>query len=330
MREAAFIKKNMPEWQKLSQKLDAGNFRQSEIEVIAKLYTRLTNDLAYAQTYFPNSDSHIFLNSLSLRCHQFVYSNKKEPISKFVNFWKSELPRIYYQIRKELLISFLVFLMAAMIGVFKTMENEEFPRYILGDNYVNMTINNIEDGDPLAVYKTQSQLNMFFAITFNNIMVALRTFAYGIIFCLGSIYILVMNGVMLGSFQYFFFQYNLGQYSILTIWIHGTIEISAIVIAGACGLKIGNSFLFPGTLPRMYSLKEGAKAGVKGVIGLVPFFIIAGFLESFITRKTEWPDAVRLFIILISLCIVLFYFVYYPYKLHNKHKKSSNHEQHSV
>ncbi len=329
MREAAFIKKNMPEWQKLSQKLDAGNFRQAEIEIISKLYVRLTNDLAYAQTYFPNSDAHVFLNSLSLKCHQLVYANKKEPLQRFINFWKMELPTIYFQIRKELLISFLVFVCAALIGVFKTIENEEFPRYILGDYYVNTTIQNIESGDPLAIYKKSSQLDMFFSITLNNIKVAFNTFAFGIIFCFGSIYILVINGVMLGTFQYFFFQYNLGQFSILTIWIHGTIEISAIIIAGACGLKIGNSFMFPGTLPRLYGLKAGAKTAVKGVVGLVPFFIIAGFLESFITRKTEWPDAVRLLIIIASLLMVLFYFVYYPFKLHNK-QKTINHEQHSV
>ena len=85
---------------------------------------------------------------------------------------------------------------------------------------------------------------------------------------------------MLGSFQYFFFSKGLGFQSVLVIWIHGTLEISAIVLAGAAGLILGNSFLFPKTYTRMASIQKGAKDGLKIVIGLIPIFIVAAFFYT--------------------------------------------------
>ncbi len=102
--------------------------------------------------------------------------------------------------------------------------------------------------------------------------------------------------------------------------LHGTLELSAIVVAGAAGLAMGNGWLFPGTYSRIVSFQRGAKRGMKIVVGTVPLFILAGFIESFITRHTEINDFVRLTVILLSLCFVIFYFIYLPYKRnHYKH-----------
>jgi uncharacterized membrane protein SpoIIM required for sporulation len=192
------------------------------------------------------------------------------------------------------------------------MYDENFARLILSDGYVNMTIENIEKGDPMAVYKGRGQVDMFFAITYNNIRVSFFAFILGIFFSIGTGYILLLNGIMLGCFQYFFYTYGLLFESFLSIWIHGTIEISSIVIAGGSGMVMGNSLLFPGTLPRWYALKQGARNGLKIVIGLVPLFIIAGFLESFVTRLTDFPVVVKLGIILLSALFILTYIVIYP------------------
>ncbi|MDL5046747.1 stage II sporulation protein M [Oscillatoria amoena NRMC-F 0135] len=104
-------------------------------------------------------------------------------------------------------------------------------------------------------------------------------------------------------------------HSLSVIMLHGTIELSSIVIAGAAGFVMGNSFLFPGTYPRLYSFKEGVKRGVKIVMGLIPLFILAGFIESFITRYTFMPDFLKLLIIGLSALLILYYFVLYPVKI---------------
>jgi uncharacterized membrane protein SpoIIM required for sporulation len=117
---------------------------------------------------------------------------------------------------------------------------------------------------------------------------------------------------MLGSFQYFFHQHGVLWESVRTIWIHGTIEISAIIVAGGAGFTMGNALLFPGTYPRLASLRRGAIAGLKIVIGLVPFFAVAAGLEAFVTRYTDMPVALSLVIIGISLAVVIGYFGVLP------------------
>jgi uncharacterized membrane protein SpoIIM required for sporulation len=123
---------------------------------------------------------------------------------------------------------------------------------------------------------------------------------------------------MLGAFQYYFFSKGLGIQSILVIWIHGTLEISAIVIAGAAGLVLGNSLLFPKTYKRLVSLKKGANDGMKMAIGLVPIFITAAFFEGFVTRHTKMPIALSIIILAASLAFMIWYVIIYPRKIYNK------------
>ena len=155
----------------------------------------------------------------------------------------------------------------------------------------------------------------------NNIKVSFTAFIMGILFSVGTFSALFYNGVMLGSFQYFFYQKGLLLVSVLSIWIHGTLEISAIIIAGCAGLVMGNSIIFPKTFSRLDSFKQGAKQGVKIIIGLVPVFIVAGFLESFVTRLAM-PAVLSGSIIFISASFILWYFVIYPIRLGRKEAAS--------
>ena len=132
--------------------------------------------------------------------------------------------------------------------------------------------------------------------------------------------VLMQNGIMLGSFQYFFYEKGLLWESVRTIWIHGTIEISVIIIAGCAGLVMANGMIFPGTYTRLESFKRGVIGGLKILLSTIPFFIIAGFLEGFVTRHTEMPDWLAIFIILSSLALIIFYYVIYPHQLHKKTK----------
>ena len=310
MREAAFVKKNKEKWKQFEEVLK-GQKRQTP-DRVSNLYIQLTDDLAYARTFFPESETVLYLNHLAMQVHQSIYKNKREKSGRILLFWKYELPMLFYQHRMQFLYAFLIFILAMLIGVVSSFYDENFARLILSDSYVNMTIANIEKGDPMAVYKSRGQVDMFFAITYNNVRVSFFAFILGIFFSIGTGYILLLNGIMVGCFQYFFYEYGLLFDSFLSIWIHGTIEISSIVIAGGSGMVMGNSFLFPGTLPRWYSLKKGARDGLKIVIGLVPLFIIAGFLESFVTRLTELPVFVKLGIIVFSAIFILLYLVVYP------------------
>ena len=317
MREAAFVKQNKDKWLKFENVIN--NKNQIHPDELSSLYIEVTDHLSYAQTFYPNSKTLEYLNYLASQSHQIIYKTKKESSKRFITFFTEEFPLLMYQYQKQLLIAFLTFMLFTIIGAYSAANDGEFVRSILGDGYVNMTLENIENGDPMAVYKQQGEMNMFMGITVNNIRVALYAFVFGVLFSLGSLLIIMQNAVMLGSFQYFFFDKGLGWESVRTIWIHGTIEISVIIIAGCAGMVLGNSILFPGTYTRLASFKRGMKNGLKIVVSTIPFFIIAGFLEGFVTRHTEMPDWLAILIITSSLSLIIFYYVIYPRQQHKKH-----------
>ena len=287
-------------------------------DVLADAYTDLTSDLAFAQTHYPQSRITVYLNNLSSALHNEIYRNKREKWSRLITYWTREVPQTIYDARKELLYSFLIFAVSVLIGAVSQYNDADFCRIILGNEYVDMTLQNIENGEPMAVYDGGGETSMFLQITMNNIRVSFIIFVMGVLTSIMSGYFLFQNGVMLGSFQTFFFQQGVGPESMLAIWLHGTLEISAIIVAGAAGIAMGNGWLFPGTYSRLVSFRRGAKRGLKIIIGTVPIFIIAGFIEGFFTRHTEWPTAVRLTVILCSLAFVLFYYLWYPRRLNIK------------
>ena len=316
MREVVFINKNTDRWKSFETSLSSPS--ETHPDELADLFVQITDDLAYARTFYPKSQTTKYLNSLAFKAHQQIYLNRKEKKGRIKQFWVEEFPLILYQSRRFLVYSAIIFGIAVLIGAVSAANDDRFVRLILGDRYVNMTLNNIEKGDPMAVYSSMNETGMFFGITWNNVKVMFRAFTAGILFSIGTVFILFQNGVMLGSFQYFFHEQGVLYESILSIWIHGTIEIFAIVVSGSAGLAMGNRLLFPGTHSRITALKKGAKQGVKIAVGLFPFIVLAGFLEGFITRQTHWPDFIRIGIIVASLALIIYYFFLYPNQLVRK------------
>jgi len=324
LREVAFLKKNADRWKEIENFITS--MKKINPDKLADLFIGLTDDLSYSRTFYPGSKTTQYLNSLTVKVHQSIYKSKKERKERFFLFWKYEAPSIFFKQRKEILISFMIFILAMLIGIVSSAGDSGFVRLIMGDSYVNMTLENIDKGDPMAVYKQMNGVDMFLGITFNNIRVSFIAFMFGLLISFGTAWILISNGIMLGAFQYFFHIHGLLIESVLVIWIHGTLEISAIIIAGAAGLTLGNSILFPGTYSRRHSFMIGAKEGLKMIVSLIPVFITAGFLESFVTRHTGMPVFVSLSIILGSLFFVIWYFVVYPEILHKKSLKNDQQE----
>lgn len=318
MKEILFIRNNIDKWRSVEELIDNVNFEMPDR--LAEAYTDLTADLAFAQTHYPHSRITIYLNNLSSSLHNELYRNKREKWSRVLTFWTQEVPDVMWKERRLLLISFLIFMVSVLIGVLSTLGDASFPRLILGDGYMDMTLENIAKGKPMGVYGSEEESVMFLGITLNNIMVSFNIFVSGVLTSFMPGYQLFQNGIMVGGFDTFFYQHGLLGESLLATMLHGTLELSAIVVAGAAGLAMGNGWLFPGTYSRIVSFQRGAKRGMKIVVGTVPLFILAGFIESFITRHTEINDFVRLTVILLSLCFVIFYFIYLPYKRnHYKH-----------
>lgn len=323
MKEAAFVAKNSARWKEME---EGDSFTPDQV---ASNYIELTDELSYARTFYTGSKTESYLNQLTSLKFMRLYKNRKLDRGRFLSFWGKEIPLLLAEHKKQLIYSVMFFVLGILIGIFSAANDETFVRLILGDEYLNKTLDNIGKGDPMAIYKSYDASSSFLFITTNNIKVSFIAFVAGIMISAGSIFLLMSNGIMLGAFQYFFYQKGLLFTSVLSIWVHGTLEITSIIIAGGAGIVLGNSILFPGSFPRGYAFRKGASDGIKMVISLVPFFILAGFLEGFVTRHTFMPVWISSSIILFSLALVFTYFILIPYRLSTKYnnpKKTNSYD----
>ena len=321
MREIAFIKQNKEKWLDFEQVIFGKTIKNPD--EIASLYIHLVNDLSYAQTYYPKSKTVVYLNYLASQIYQKIYKTKRAETNRLIYFFKTEVPLIVYEYRRYLIYAFVLFFATVAIGVISAKYYENFVRLILGDAYVNETLENIKAGNPVAIYKSGSNWGSFIGITINNLNVGMNCYIFGIFGGIGTFYFLLQNCIMLGSFQYFFYQEGVFWESVRGIWIHGSMEIFAIVIESTAGFILGASILFPRTYSRMNSFKIGFKDSLKIFLSTFPFTIAAGFLEGFITRySVQMENWLSSFIILFTLAIISFYYLFYPFIIHKKQKQN--------
>lgn len=322
MKEITFLKQNEKKWLGYEEKLiSKEKINPAEL---TEMFVEVTDDLAYTNTNYPQSRTQAYVNGLAAKIHHLVYKNRKESGNRFISFYVYELPMFFSKYHKQFLISFFIFALATFIGAISQIYDDGFVRLILGDFYVDNTIDRIKNGNALGIYGEENQFLMFVQITLNNIRVSFIAFVFGLLTAFGTSFFLVFNGIMLGCFFSMFYQYNVLEQALKVVWIHGTLEISAIILAGCAGIVLGNSFIFPCTYTRLESFKQKMKDGLKIILGLVPVFITAGFLESFVTRYTKMPLALSLAIIIGSMLFIVFYFIFLP--LYYKRKYPIEHE----
>jgi uncharacterized membrane protein SpoIIM required for sporulation len=311
MRETKFIQDNRKNWETFESMVGK---KDTDPDQLSQLFVQITEDLSYARTNYPHRSVKVYLNSLAQRVFAGLHNQKQtRKGGNFVKFWTDELPDLLWEARKEFLLSFVVFLIGVLIGVLSTRSDAGFSELILSPSYVETTMENIQKGDPMAVYKSGGKFGDTLGIALNNLKVSLLIFLFGALFSVGSVGILLGNGIMVGVFQYLFVPPGVFQESFFTIWMHGTPEMFAMVVAGVAGLTMGKGLLLPGTYNRIQAFQRSARRGIKIFLGVAPVTIYAAVIEGYITRHTEIPDLYRGLFIFINLALLLLYFVGYPY-----------------
>ena len=321
MRESAFVRRHAPDWEAFEERL--ADPAEADADALADGYVRLGDDLAFAQTFYPGSATTAYLNDLQAEVHRRLYRNRREERGRLVRFWTHEVPLAAHASRRALALALALFVGSVALGAASSAGDARFARLVLGDGYVSMTEANIAAGDPLAVYKDAHPGGMSTRIAVNNVLVSFLAFVGmfsvgGLVlpgFALGTAQALFNNGVMVGVFTHLFVAQGLGGTFVRVVFIHGALELSAIVVAGGAGFVMGGALLFPGTYPRLVSFREGALRGAKLILGLIPIFVTAALLEGFVTRHTEMPLALAVAIIAGSFAFMAFYYVWWPHRL---------------
>jgi uncharacterized membrane protein SpoIIM required for sporulation len=309
LREALFIKKNKKRWDEIKY------LPSTEPDEMANEFKQLVEDVSYSKTFYPHSHITQFLNEEAGKRYLSIYENQKSSKQALKFFFTHQLPWTIAKHHMVLLCSGILFVTFVAIGAFSAHNDQTFVRQILGDDYVNMTEQNIAAGTPFKVYSMGNEFLSFLGIFINNILVSLKEFAGGMLLGIPTLQGLMYNSIMVGAFEYMFFKNNVGIDSLLTVMIHGTLELFTFVVAAASGFVLAKSWLFPGTYTRLYALQKGAKEGLMIALSNFPMLLVAGFFEGFVTRHTNMPLLLSLLIIGGSLAFIIFYFIVYPIKI---------------
>ena len=307
MKETQFIEKHSKGWEDAQKALNV----ESE-GYIEDVYQEVQDDLGYAQSHYSKRMVTNFLEGLAGSLHIFLIKQAKMKGVK--EFYTQVVPKHLFFLRKYLLYSLVIVLLGLGTGYLGYIIDNAFAKAVLSNNYVEMTLENIQKGDPLGVYKSENSWNMFVHIATNNLRVAIMFFVLGSLFALGSGLIIYYNGLILGVFSALLIENGQGYEYFLTVYQHGTLEILTMVVEGATGLCVGASIFNPGKYSKMVALRKNAQTAGIVLLGTVPIIILAAFIESFLTRFTYLSDVLRFGIIALSLLFVVAYFIYFPWK----------------
>ncbi len=302
-----WLEKRKPHWSRLEELLERATSKgfkslsRYELQELSLLYRQIAADLAALREDRGSIHFAHYLNQLLARAHNTIYSADRASPATMVEYLRYTYPRIFRQNLSYCLVAFLIFLASAIVGVGLTYHDPDFKVKILGPQMVEtierheMWTHSIVGIKPVASS----------TIMTNNMGVAFMSFAAGITGGVGTIYMMIFNGLLIGVIgtACWFSGMSLQLWSFVAP--HGVLELPAIFISGGAGLRLAYGLLFPGFLPRRESVARAGTEAVKLLIGTVPILIIAGVIEAFVSPtglavRLKFGLAAALFTLLVA------------------------------
>ena len=276
-----------------------------EIRELSNRYRRAASELAYAQTYFPRSEITFYLNRLVGRAYQQVYQARRHSFRTIGRFFLYGYPGLFRKNRAFFFIALAIFSAAAILGFVVVEINPDAAGLLLPDRIIEkIEQREMWTTDIFNIFPPAVISSMIFT---NNIAVTFMAFALGILAGLGTVYLLVLNGLLLGMVFSLCLVHGLGGEFLAFVLPHGLTELSLIFIAGGSGLMLGNAIISPGDYSRRESLTRGGREAVRLVLGGVPFLVAAGLVEGYISPAPDLPDWSK---ILLGFLLAAALFVY--------------------
>ncbi len=280
-----WLEKRKPHWQRLESLLEqtgvggVSSLPHADLQELGLLYRQTAADLSAVRDDPTSRNLAAYLNQLMGRAHNIIYAGKPVAPAGLYHFYTRVYPAIFRQTFPYTFAAFALFLAAALAGVMLCLHDASFPQYLLGAHMTDtierreMWTHSILSIKPLASS----------GIMTNNLAVSFAAFAFGITAGLGTIYMMLFNGLLMGVIATACWQSGMS----LPLWSfvapHGVLELPAIFIAGGAGLLLARGLLFPGLLPRKDSLRIAGGLGVRLLLGAIPLLIVAGVIEGFVS-----------------------------------------------
>ncbi len=294
MISARWLGKRKPYWDRLEQMVarsgrgGLGALSARELRDLGLLYRQVASDLSSVREDPMSQRLAHYLNQLLARAHNLIYMGRRPRPRGIWCFYKEGFPGTFRETFNYTLAAFCIFLAGALVGCLSCLADPAFQRYFLGSAMADMIERRQMWTHSIVAMKPLASSG----IMTNNLTVSFAAFAFGITGGLGTIYLMLTNGLLLGVIGAACWQAGMN----LALWSfvapHGVLELPSIFIAGGGGLLIARGLLFPGLLTRHDALVAYAGRGVRLVLGIIPLLVIAGITEGFLS-PTPLPVAAK-------------------------------------
>jgi uncharacterized membrane protein SpoIIM required for sporulation len=277
-----WLEKRKPYWARLEQLVQQSNsgiaaLSHNELKELGLLYRQIASDLAAVREDAASRQLVVYLNQLLGRTHNLIYMGHKPKISALVHFYRDTYPRVFRETLPQTLLAVTIVMMAAIAAWVLTLRDPGFAYRLLGPHMIETIEQRQMWTDSIVTIKPLASSG----IMTNNLSVAFSMFALGITGGLGTIWMLAVNGLLLGVIGAATARAGMA----LQLWSfvapHGVLELPAIFIAGGAGLEIARGLLFPGLLSRRDSLEKAGGRAARLLLGTIPMLVIAGLIEGF-------------------------------------------------
>ncbi len=262
-----------------------GERRSEDVLRLGQLYIELVSDLNKLNQFTEDSPDRQRVNKLALRAYGAIYQPKSSGILDMLAFFIFGFPKIVREKLPYIFAAMLIFIFSSFIGYLCINEKSKLIDLVIPpiqQEYYRDSIKRINPDAPHPDAYGSKFGDASFIMT-NNIKVSAQAFATGIFIGVGTIYILILNGLLLGGLASLYTSGGLAAFFWSLILPHGGIELLCVFISGGAGLMIGHSILVPGKHSRKDSIViEGSKA-IRLMLGVVPMLVVAGLIETYIT-----------------------------------------------
>ena len=284
MTATSFVENRRVRWRQCELLLErargGGRLSGDEIEQLGRLYRLATSDLAIARRDFPGDPARRYLEQLVGRAHPVVYQPADRDLGAPLRFFQQDVPRVFRATQRYTLISFVLFAAPFLIAFFTVLRDPLAGRTVLP---AGPFVEQVERGESwLEISGETRPLAASFIMT-NNIRVAILAFAGGVLLGIGTVFVLLFNGLHIGTVAGLAASNGLGGDLGAFVAAHGGVELTVIFICGGAGLQLGAAVLAPGLVTRGRALSVAARRAVTLLLGCVPWLVLAGTIEGFIS-----------------------------------------------
>jgi uncharacterized membrane protein SpoIIM required for sporulation len=279
MRAEEFVASRRDDWNNLENLIargGGGRLNPMQVLTMAALYRRVTADLARSQRDWPGTPVHRYLNGLVARGHGVVYRRGGNVWGRVKTFYTWTLPRTYREAWPYLVASAALFFGSAVVAFFVVLANPE-AAYGLAPADI---IDKVHHHELWTNIPPDERIQAAGAIMTNNIGVVFLAFAFGVVFGLPVVWVLLNNGISIGGIFGLTQAYGVSGGLFDFVIAHGVLELSVVVAISAGGLMMGWALISPGNRKRSDALVDATVRAFILVLGLAPVLVVAGVIEG--------------------------------------------------